>query len=58
MLFEHLKKKSDFYWFYDLMESYIKKPPVALQENTLKKYRTALSNLKAFKRKLTLNKNL
>ena len=53
MIFQHLKRKGDINSFYDFMDTYIKKPPEVLEENTLKKYRTALTHLKAFRKQLT-----
>ena len=53
MIFQHLKRKGDINSFYDFMDGYIKKPPEVLEENTLKKYRTALTHLRAFRKQLT-----
>jgi len=52
-IFQHLKRKGDINSFYDFMDAYIKKPPEVLEENTLKKYRTALTHLRAFRKQLT-----
>jgi site-specific recombinase XerD len=53
MILQHLQRKGDINSFYDFMDAYIKQPPEKLEENTLKKYRTALTHLKAFKKQLT-----
>lgn len=44
--FSVMKRKGDRHSFYDFMQRYIDRPPEKLEENTLKKYRTALSHLK------------
>lgn len=53
MIFQHLQRKGDINSFYDFMEGYIRRPPEVLEENTLKKYRTALTHLRAFRKQLT-----
>lgn len=52
MIFQHLKRKGDNNSFLDFMDGFIKKPPEKMEENTLKKYRTTLSHLKSFRKKL------
>ncbi len=44
--FSIMNRKGDRHSFYDFMQRYIDRPPEKLEENTLKKYRTALSHLK------------
>lgn len=51
-ILNRLKRKGDINSFYEFMEEYIKRPPEKLEENTLKKYRTALTHLKAFRKVL------
>ena len=47
-----LTRKGDTNSFYEFMAAYIRNPPETLEENTLKKYRTALTHLRAFREKL------
>jgi site-specific recombinase XerD len=53
LILQQLKRKGDTNSFYDFMDAFIKNPPEKLEENTLKKYRTALTHLKAFRTQLT-----
>jgi site-specific recombinase XerD len=51
-IFRHLEKKGSAQSFYDYMTDFIKNPPEKLEEATIKKYNTALSHLKEFKKEL------
>ena len=51
-IFLHLKKKGDKCSFFEFMKGFILDPPEKLEENTIKKYNTCLSHLKAFKKQL------
>ena len=51
-IFLHLDKKGDRNSFHDYMDEYIKKPPEKLEEVTLKKYRTAVKHLRAFRKQV------
>ena len=51
-IFLHLKRKGDRHSFLDYMQTYILNPPEKLEENTIKKYNTCLSHLKAFRKQL------
>ncbi|MEO5593618.1 MAG: phage integrase SAM-like domain-containing protein [Chitinophagaceae bacterium] len=44
--FSVMTRKGDRNSFYEFIQRYIDRPPEKLEENTLKKYRTALSHLK------------
>lgn len=51
-IFQQLKKKGNSNSFYDYMNEFIASPPEKLEENTIKKYRTCLTHLEAFKKQL------
>ncbi len=51
-LIQHLERKGNRHSFFDYMESYIKRPPEKLEENTVKKYRTTLNHLQTFKKQI------
>lgn len=51
-IFQHLDKKGDRHSFYEFFQNYILNPPEKLEENTIKKYSTTLTHLKAFRKQL------
>jgi site-specific recombinase XerD len=51
-VFSHLNRKGDRNSFYDYMRDYIRNPPERLEDNTIKKYNTALTHLQSFKQRL------
>ncbi len=51
-LLKQLERKGDRGSFLDYMDSYIKRPPGKLEENTIKKYKTTLNHLKAFRKQI------
>ncbi len=51
-LMQYLEKKGNRHSFFDYMDNYIKRPPEKLEENTIKKYRTTLNHLRAFKKQV------
>lgn len=51
-IFSHLRQKGDRNSFYVFMQNYIKNPPEKLEPNTIKKYSTALTHLKGFRKEL------
>ncbi len=51
----HLKKKGDRHSFLEYMQSYIVNPPEKLEPNTIKKYNTCLSHLKAFQKQISFS---
>lgn len=51
-LIQHLERRGNRHSFFDYMERYIKRPPEKLEENTVKKYRTTLNHLQAFRKQI------
>jgi site-specific recombinase XerD len=51
-IFRQLKKKGSSNSFYEYMQEFIASPPEKLEDNTIKKYKTSLSHLQAFKKQL------
>jgi site-specific recombinase XerD len=51
-ILSHLNRKGDRNSFYDYMKDYIRNPPERLEDNTIKKYNTALTHLQSFKKQL------
>lgn len=52
-ILDHLTNKGDNKSFLEFMERYIKWPPEKLEPNTIKKYSTALTHLRKFKKQLS-----
>lgn len=51
-LIQYLDRKGNRHSFFDYMKNYIQRPPEKLEENTIKKYRTALNHLQTFKKQI------